>query len=160
MTNETNMKSVDRRTAEALWVLLDNIDTLGDAHKPEKTPFFGDVMSQAMERFKFFQPDPITQKLVPNVDLTCGLCEASGPEQLTCFELGIVEKLSALEHEQWMHWAGAVLLSEDKLTDDRKFSWAMNSIPYDQLSDDTKEKDRVWARKALDIIRSAKLEEK
>lgn len=78
-------------------------------------------------------------------------------------EESLVEKLSDAEHKQWMYWAGAVsLYLEDalRLPDaelrdaiKRKIdAWKANFIPYQDLKDETKEYDRVWARKAIDLL--------
>lgn len=89
----------------------------------------------------------------------------------------ILEKLSALEHEQWCEWAGAVSkdlyallsliekLDDDvmsRLSDDEKLiisnvsskleRWDEYMVAYFELSEDVNEKDRVFARKTLDII--------
>ena len=85
----------------------------------------------------------------------------------------ILEKLSELEHVQWCEWAAsiskdlALLLSiidksdvklsdEDKLivlnVQDRLEKWDKLMISYSDLSEDEKEKDRVYARRALDIL--------
>ena len=43
--------------AEALWALLDDIDTAGDMFKPEITPFFRYVIAKAEERHKHMESD-------------------------------------------------------------------------------------------------------
>jgi hypothetical protein len=63
-----------------------------------------------------------------------------------------VERLAASEHEQWMHWASAVLASEPGLSPARRASWLAAMVPYERLDEAAKELDRVWARKALAII--------
>ncbi|WP_407391784.1 hypothetical protein [Methanobrevibacter sp.] len=85
----------------------------------------------------------------------------------------ILEKLSELEHVQWCEWAGSIskyldsllaiidksdaeLSDEDKLivlnAHEKLEKWDKLMIPYSDLSEDEKEKDRAYARKALDII--------
>lgn len=46
-----------KEKAEALWALLDDIDTFGDMYKPEITPYFKAVNKKAAERFKVLQSD-------------------------------------------------------------------------------------------------------
>ena len=62
----------------------------------------------------------------------------------------ILEKLSELEHDQWMEWAKNILESE-KINDERAERWKKLFIPYADLSEEDKEKDREWARKVLNI---------
>ena len=63
----------------------------------------------------------------------------------------LVERLAALEHEQWMEWAKAVQDSEP-ISKRRRQRWAQFMVPYEQLPEDVKEHDRVWARKVLGIL--------
>jgi hypothetical protein len=66
----------------------------------------------------------------------------------------IIESLAELEHEQWMAWANTIMQTE-KISDNRCARWASLMIPYSELSEEMKEHDRVWARKALAILRKA-----
>lgn len=50
-----NAKTKD--TAEKLWVLLDDIDTLGDAFKPEHTPYYKAVNARVSKRFALISSD-------------------------------------------------------------------------------------------------------
>lgn len=43
--------------AEALWQLLDDIDTLGDSMRPELSPYFRAVQARVSRRFEHFQSD-------------------------------------------------------------------------------------------------------
>jgi len=61
-----------------------------------------------------------------------------------------LEKLVALEHDQWVEWAKNILESED-ITAERAKRWKDLFVPYDELTEEMKEKDREWARKALKI---------
>jgi hypothetical protein len=63
----------------------------------------------------------------------------------------IVEKLAALEHDQWMDWAKNILETEE-ITAERAERWKDLFIPYDELSEEMKELDREWARKVLKIV--------
>ena len=66
----------------------------------------------------------------------------------------IIESLAELEHDQWMSWANSIMKSE-KISDNRFARWASLMIPYAELSEEMKEHDRVWAKKALAILRKA-----
>ena len=73
-------------------------------------------------------------------------------KQLTDEE--IIEPLAELEHEQWMKWADTIMQTE-KISDARFARWASCMIPYADLTEEMKEFDREWARKALAILRKA-----
>lgn len=62
-----------------------------------------------------------------------------------------IEKLASLEHEQWMEWAKAIMLSEN-LSPERRDRWASYLIPYDELPDKAKDADRRWALEALQCL--------
>ena len=66
----------------------------------------------------------------------------------------IIEPLAELEHEQWMKWADTIMQTE-KISDVRFARWASCMIPYAELTEEMKEFDREWARKALAILRKA-----
>lgn len=63
----------------------------------------------------------------------------------------LLEKLAALEHEQWVHWTKYML---DNLTDVNIHRWRRQvETPYEDLPDDEKRSDRDWARKVLEIVK-------
>lgn len=86
----------------------------------------------------------------------------------------ILEKLADLEHVQWCEWAGTLskelsglleiidkldcesLDEEDKSfvahVRDRLERWDKLMVPYSELSEESKEQDRVYARKSLEIV--------
>jgi len=66
----------------------------------------------------------------------------------------IIESLAELEHEQWMKWAETIMQTE-KISDARFARWASFMITYADLTEEMKEFDREWARKALAILRKA-----
>jgi len=66
----------------------------------------------------------------------------------------IIESLAELEHEQWMKWADTIMQTE-KISDARFARWASCMISYAELTEEMKEFDREWARKALAILRKA-----
>ena len=74
------------------------------------------------------------------------------PTELTDEE--ILEQLAELEHHQWMMWANNIVATES-ISEKRKERWTSCMIPYDELSEEMKEHDRVWARQALAILRKA-----
>jgi len=61
----------------------------------------------------------------------------------------IVEKLAALEHEQWAHWTEYML---NNLHDENIAKWKRQiKTPYSDLSEEEKDSDRVWARKVAKV---------
>ena len=62
-----------------------------------------------------------------------------------------IERLAALEHQQWMAWASTVA-EKEPISDERRARWMSCMVPYSQLSEEMKEHDRVWARKALGLL--------
>ncbi len=66
-------------------------------------------------------------------------------------ESDLIEIIAEIEHEQWMSWAES-LMTEEKLSEERRERWEQFLVPYDELPEDVKEHDRVWARKVLDAI--------
>ena len=79
----------------------------------------------------------------------------------------LLEKLSELEHIQWLSWSKAVwdrlesikraIEEEDKrkalfLLEEQRNRWGVNWIPYNKLDEETKEMDRKYARKVIKII--------
>jgi hypothetical protein len=57
-----------------------------------------------------------------------------------------LERVAALEHEQWMAWSKAVA---SEVSPERRARWEKYWVPYDQLPEDIKEIDREWARKVI-----------
>lgn len=66
----------------------------------------------------------------------------------------LLEKLAAIEHEQWIAWAKSIGETEN-ISPERAERWATYFVPYEQLSEDVKEHDRVWARKVLEAINNS-----
>ena len=54
-TENPTYKHLAKERAEALWGLLDGIDTCGDMFHPEITPYFKAVNKKAAERHKFLE---------------------------------------------------------------------------------------------------------
>jgi len=62
----------------------------------------------------------------------------------------LIEKLAALEHEQWAHWT---IYFFKEMSPAAILRWKKQCrTPYDKLSEREKESDRKWARKVLAII--------
>lgn len=68
----------------------------------------------------------------------------------------LLEKLAALEHEQWAHWTKymlAQLLYHENSANPIVRRWYLQiDTPYHRLSKFEKESDRVWAKKVLEIM--------
>ena len=62
-----------------------------------------------------------------------------------------LEALAELEHEQWIYWAKNILETET-ISPQRKERWQKLFCGYNQLNENAKEQDRVWARKVLQIL--------
>lgn len=83
-----------------------------------------------------------------------------------------LEKLAELEHVQWCDWAKSISLQindlvqiiekYDELSDiesetlfnikEKLNCWDSLMIPYEELSEAEKDKDRVYAKKVLDVL--------
>ncbi len=98
-----------------------------------------------------------------NPDIECGyyLCEEDGSPFQKC---ALLEKLAALEHEQWAHLMGFIGKHATKnqaglryavFTKEEWERWERQmKTPYAGLSEQEKESDKVWARKVLKILSS------
>lgn len=63
----------------------------------------------------------------------------------------LLEVLAEFDHEMWKDWARHIL-SEEAISTMRVQRWARNFVPYSELSEKEKEKNRVLARKILRLI--------
>lgn len=63
-----------------------------------------------------------------------------------------IEKLAELEHEQWMEWSKAIAGSEN-ISKDRLERWGKCWKPYNELNENQKDQDRVYARKVITILK-------
>lgn len=62
----------------------------------------------------------------------------------------LIEKLAALEHDQWAHWTKYML---SNMSDENIKRWKKQiATPYSELSEEEKNSDREWTRKVLAII--------
>jgi hypothetical protein len=65
----------------------------------------------------------------------------------------LLESLAALEHDQWRAWARTLMETEIYLSDARRRRWErLIDRAYDDLTEEEKEQDRVWARKVKQIV--------
>lgn len=70
-----------------------------------------------------------------------------------------IEMLAELEHEQWCQWAHGIASTED-LSEERVLRWnRLLTTPYSNLTEEEKEQDRVWARKAFKIFKDVMTDE-
>ena len=65
----------------------------------------------------------------------------------------LLERLAEVEHEQWMYWSRAVA---GEVGPECRARWSRWWMPYAELPEEEKEKDRVWARKALAAMQAQK----
>ena len=63
------------------------------------------------------------------------------------------EALAALEHDQWIVWAGAIMGSEP-ISAARRARWEALMIPYTDLPEHQKDQDRKWADRVLTLFPS------
>ena len=64
----------------------------------------------------------------------------------------LLEKLAEIEHEQWVSWSKAIA-QQEKISERRLKRWRKLWIPYEQLPEEIKEEDRIWARKVIEVIK-------
>lgn len=63
----------------------------------------------------------------------------------------LLERLAAIEHEQWREWSEQIATKE-RISEERLIRWRGLWVSYWTLSEDSKEQDRVWARKVLHLL--------
>jgi hypothetical protein len=66
----------------------------------------------------------------------------------------LIEELAKIEHQQWMHWSQAVAAQVPPVTREK---WKGSWVDYDELTDELKEADRVWARRVVTILRQCEI---
>ena len=70
-------------------------------------------------------------------------------------EQELIEKLSALEHEQWSCWAKYML---GCMNSNNVKRWnEQSTTSYFKLSEKDKEKDRIWAKKVIKLLKDEKV---
>jgi hypothetical protein len=64
------------------------------------------------------------------------------------------ERLAKLEHQQWMHWTKwLVNKSDHDIPEELEEKWKKSWMPYEELSEEMKDKDRKWADKSLEEMK-------
>jgi len=66
-------------------------------------------------------------------------------------EEDLIEELASLEHDQWISWAKDIIKNED-ISPELAARWKKLFVPYDELSEEEKDKDRKWAKKVMNFI--------
>lgn len=72
----------------------------------------------------------------------------------------LMEKLSTLEHDQWVQYSKSVYNqirqsnSKEDILKKVADKWFSKWKPYNLLSESEKDKDRIWANRVLEIISS------
>lgn len=61
----------------------------------------------------------------------------------------ILEKIAAVQHDAWQHWAEEVA---SEVSEERRARWEEFFVPYDQLDETTKDMDREWAEKVMEVL--------
>ena len=77
----------------------------------------------------------------------------------------LLEKLARLEHEQWSSWIDyqirfAPIHGELVAKEYWRKKYELAQVPYEKLTEEQKEHDRVWARKVLAIFAEDQKEHK
>ena len=72
----------------------------------------------------------------------------------------LVDELADDEHEQWRYWINWIITNHgEELPSELVEKWEENDVDYSELSDELKEKDRKWARKAVETIENSEYAE-
>lgn len=66
----------------------------------------------------------------------------------------LVEALAKIEHDQWMHWSQAAAADVPPTI---RAKWQGSWVGYDELPDELKEADRMWAHKVVTLLRQRRL---
>lgn len=74
-------------------------------------------------------------------------------DRLPDLEKEFLEKLAELEHEQWVSWARGLCVVEGGISLARRMRWESLFVPYRELPEEEKEKDREWARKVFELVK-------
>jgi len=93
------------------------------------------------------EPQSSEKALRPDIPMVMDAPEGYSKENMD----RLLEKLSDLEHDQWLHWTKYMLKS---ITEENIKRWERQiKTPYKDLSEKEKESDRVWARKVIKLFR-------
>ena len=61
----------------------------------------------------------------------------------------LLNKLAEVEHNQWIEWSQSVA---GEVSEERRNRWAKLWVPYDELPESEKDKDRVYAMRSMQYI--------
>lgn len=77
------------------------------------------------------------------------------PEYIVCQNkiIELIEKIAALEHEQWIAWSQDIA-STESINKIRLSRWQKLWRDYEDLTEEEKDLDRIWANKVVEIIQS------
>jgi len=95
-----------------------------------------------------FQGKESIREFVEFVEFVGGILDKKLEQLFESPEL--LERLAALEHEQWVLWSRAVA---EEVREERRARWERFWGPYDELPEHIKEEDRRFAKKVLDVFR-------
>jgi len=59
-----------------------------------------------------------------------------------------VEIIAVFLHSAWMDWAGTIL-EQEPISEERAQRWVKYMVPYKDLPEDAKDKDRAYAKELL-----------
>lgn len=65
-------------------------------------------------------------------------------------EKKLLEEISKLIHDEWVEWAQQI---EHEVSKDRRSRWQTVYCEYENLSEDMKDKDRVYGKKVLAMLK-------
>lgn len=63
----------------------------------------------------------------------------------------LLDAVALVVHAQWMDWSQSIA-EEEKISDKRLLRWHALWIPYDELPEKEKRKDREWAKHYIKLI--------
>lgn len=92
----------------------------------------------------------------PRIDY-CGACKKDHgydcpldtPSPDTEWETKELEILASIEHDQWIEWSKSLVKNETSISGNRRERWAKLWVPYTELSEESKEQYRTYARIVL-----------
>jgi hypothetical protein len=61
----------------------------------------------------------------------------------------MIERVAAVDHAQWVHWARSLLREEPGITSARRERWRSLFVSYGDLDEASKDVDREWARREI-----------
>jgi hypothetical protein len=115
--------------------------------------FHGDPKYPAWKRFFFwvFRLRPCNETVVNELDFLQEMINA-GIFEWSPDRKNLLEALSWYEHLQWMDWSKSLAESEC-LSSNRMKRWQGLWIPYNELTEEQKDQDRIRAREIMAIVK-------